>query len=199
MLTQSGILVMPGGTTSPSLQDIAIGLGRMPRFAGQTRGWWSVLHHSFVMERLAQDCTQRAVPVQAFSEQSLAEASRMFRLAHLMHDAHEAITGDVPTTWKPGALKDFQIELDERIQERFGLWFSPFRAHIKAHDATALRAEGFLVGPPGFADLEGAPSAAGIEAVEYVRARYPSPHDTIDPQGRAVVAFTTRVRELQHA
>lgn len=179
MLTQSGILVTPFGDTAPALQDIALGLGRMPRFAGQTRGWWSVLHHSLVVERIITADRQDA----------------SLRLAALLHDAHEAITGDVPTTWKTDDLRARQDALDDRIAKRYGVQCFGHPA-LKAADREALLAEGQIVGPPGFTALEGRATATGLFAVEYIRGLYPALEDTIDPSGRAVVQFTSLVRSL---
>ncbi|HET7111694.1 MAG TPA: hypothetical protein VFI41_12550 [Gemmatimonadales bacterium] len=190
MLTQSGIEIIPGGGNAPALQDIAVGLGRMPRFAGQTRGWWSVLHHSFVVELFLR---------MSMGGGGSGPFYRPIRLAALLHDAHEAVTGDVPTTWKTADLKERQRALDVRIGERYGVDLLAAHSLISQADRAALLAEGQLVGPPGFAALEGAPGAGGIYAVEYVQAKYPDPLDTIDPNGRAVRDFLTLVRELQDA
>lgn len=182
MLTQSGILILPDGQDAPALEDIALGLGRMPRFAGQTRGWWSVLHHSFVVDRIITAIRQ---------EPSL-------RLAALLHDAHEAVTGDVPTTWKTVDLKERQRQLDLRLAARYNIrhFGHPL---IRTADREALLAEGKLVGPPGFTALEGEPHPSGLFAVEYIRSLYPDPQDTIDLQGRGVRAFISLIRNLQHA
>lgn len=187
MLTQSGILILPGGAEAPALQDIAVGLGRAPRFAGQTRQWWSVLHHSFVVELLVRE---------SFDPDGLTAIARPARLAALLHDAHECITADIPTTWKHVGMKELQKELDQRIAARYGVDFSSPSALIRACDQTALLAEGQIVGPPGFNALEGPASSRGLYAVEYVRTLYPSLADTIDPSGRAVTAFTSLVRQL---
>jgi hypothetical protein len=63
----------------PTLDDIAIGLSRTMRFAGQTPHPYSVLCHTFVVATLLDDGV---------------------KIHGLLHDAAEAIVGDVPTPWK---------------------------------------------------------------------------------------------------
>lgn len=63
----------------PTLDDIAVGLSRTMRFAGQTPHAYSVLCHTFVVATLLDDD---------------------LKIHGLLHDAHEAIVGDVPTPWK---------------------------------------------------------------------------------------------------
>jgi hypothetical protein len=139
-LTYSGRLVKPGGSEHPSLMDIAIGLSRQPRFAGQCRRWWSVLDHTLFCDEL----------VKAEPETS----SRELRLAVLLHDAHEAITADVPTDMKGPELKQTQRELDEDILNAY--FPGGQEAHrcdcwgvaVKDIDRRALCAEARVVGPP---------------------------------------------------
>lgn len=103
-------------TGHPSLIDIAVGLHRMPRFAGQTERWFSVLDHSLFVEHLAQ----------------ADDASRELSIALLLHDAHESLTGDVPTPLKPRELTTIQQALDIGIMEAF--MPGGHRAYLDLHD-----------------------------------------------------------------
>lgn len=143
MICFSGVRIEPSSKFPqfngvPGLTDIALGLGRMPRFAGQTRRWWTGLHHSLVCQRIAMEgpCT------------GLRE-SRMALLC-LLHDAHEAVTSDVPAFFKSKELSEWQAEIDERLFKAFGIWpIAPAEhEYIKWVDDQALRAEAALVGPP---------------------------------------------------
>ncbi len=176
MLTLSGRLVVPGGAAAPSLEDIARSLARMPRFAGNTTRWWTVLHHSLVVDFLTKQAGQGFL-----SPAELAEA----RLYSLLHDAHEAVTGDVPTPWKTESLRGYQHLLDERIFREQGLR-PPFelcddaQRYLRVVDHLALWAEGLELGPPGLADLlpghqrpPVASLAMGTETVKYIAMLYP--------------------------
>jgi hypothetical protein len=62
------------------LTDIAVHLSKLCRYNGATSGFWSVAQHSLLCEALLPDDT-----------------SHDTRLAVLLHDAHEAYTGDITT------------------------------------------------------------------------------------------------------
>ena len=53
MHTISGKRFELGTTYAPSIQDVAIGLSRIPRWAGATVRPWSVLQHSLATATLA--------------------------------------------------------------------------------------------------------------------------------------------------
>lgn len=94
------------------LADIAAGLSRIARFNGHTHDHYSVAQHSLLCESL------------------VTGGDLVFRLAVLLHDAHEAYTGDITTPvqdalsevldgarWGVGHL---QRGLDAAIYEAFG-------------------------------------------------------------------------------
>jgi hypothetical protein len=137
-LTFTGRRIRPGGVEHPSLLDIAVGLSRMPRFAGQTKHWFSVLDHSlFCHELLSQD---------------RPDAPRVDQLAVLLHDAHESMTGDIPTDWKGSEIKRNQVDLDLGIMDAFfpGGWssYECLKDTVRYYDRLALIAEAHLIGPP---------------------------------------------------
>jgi hypothetical protein len=130
--------LLPGQTLS--LLDIAISTSRQPRFGGHTRRWWSVLDHMLWCDELAQ-------AVYTGDPQL-----RNLRLAMLLHDAHEAVTGDVPTDFKGAELRVIQKDLDRGIMGRFfpGGYpaYATFVVEVKELDHLALVTEAHIVGPP---------------------------------------------------
>lgn len=87
------------------LEDIAYGLRSVPRFGGQTQMAWSVLDHLVTCERYANDLNKPPI----------------LRLHLLLHDAHEAFTGDVPCPFKTPELYAIQRSLDERLYKMLGV------------------------------------------------------------------------------
>lgn len=138
LLTQSDrVLTTEGG--HPSLIDIAVGLSRQPRFGGQTGRWWSVIDHTlFGLELVKQQ----------------SPGNRELQLAWMLHDAHEALTGDVPTPFKTPDFKAVQDDLDRRI---YGAFFQPgyetyvefYLPLVKQVDLRAMRAEAMKLLPDG--------------------------------------------------
>lgn len=114
---------------APTLREIGIGLGRQPRFAGQTRKWYPVLAHSIVAALL--------LPAE-------------WRVYGLLHDAHEAVLGDTVTTWKSPERHAQEDLLQARIYERLGLpWPGPdATVALKAADLACLAAEAHVLGHP---------------------------------------------------
>ena len=138
-MTHSGAIVQYG--VPPTLQDIALSTSRMPRFAGHTRQWWTVLdHHLFVYAMMARDGMPPSV-----------------LLAGLLHDAHEALTGDVPTAMKPEELRRTQRQLDDTliVPAHYGwqLMWDIATARVKEYDSRALHAEAVVIGPPALEKL----------------------------------------------
>lgn len=147
-LTLSGRRVARDTTDHPNLLDIAVGLSRMPRFAGQTTHWFSVLDHTmFGLSLIEGSGFEYPYDVRWW----------------LLHDAHESMTGDVPTDLKTADLRAIQEDLDARI---FGAFYPDFvktslsEARVKELDSRCLRAEARVLknnanigGPPEEGDV----------------------------------------------
>lgn len=117
-----------------TLEDIAIGLKRAPRFAGQTSKPWSVADHSCCMAQYAY--ADRAAPKGAA------------RLA-LWHDAAEAFMGDVPLPLK-AMIPQFS-KIEKRLRdEMFRRWCvgedEASWEYVNRLDKAALMAENELLG-----------------------------------------------------
>lgn len=198
MLTLSGHLVLPGMDNAPTLEDIAVGLGRVPRFGGQTRCWWPVLLHAHVCDRLMREQLQRYALVAPADKPVTPADIAGGRLVALFHDAHEAVTGDIPTPWKTDEVKAQQMLLDTRIfRNVLGCDTPPHlmpavvRSLMLDVDRRALLAEAEVVGPPGFDPLfPGATrNAEDVEIVKLVRLLYPTPGHTNGSASPAVEDF----------
>lgn len=87
-----------------SLEDIATGLSRIPRFGGQTVLHWSVAEHLLAGVEYLRD---------AWSPSQLLDFA--------LHDAHEAATSDIPTHFKTPDMKRLQKQLDVRLYKFLGL------------------------------------------------------------------------------
>jgi len=94
------------------IDDIALGLSRVARWNGQTRGdhGFSVAQHSLIVEDLcAYICPHLSVP---------------HRLMALLHDAAEYVIGDMISPFKAALGLDyrrFETHLEQAIHIRFGL------------------------------------------------------------------------------
>ncbi len=139
MLTHEGRLVLQSNTESPTIGDVAYHLGKIIRFGGACEGWWTVLQHSLVCHDLALNYAEQ-------NEYKL-EAKTLLALHMLLHDAHESITSDIPSTWKSSEMKTYQKDLDKRIYQ--SLCLSPPSEHdlkvIAEIDEKALIAEAFTI------------------------------------------------------
>ncbi len=144
-LTYTNRVVKASGNEHPSLVDIAVGMSRQPRFGGQTRIWWSVLDHSLY-------CDELLLAAQPKTPHGVTLGLRRWRIGLLLHDAHEALTGDVPSPFKNDGLRDLQRNLDARIMGAFfpgGLGaYDRWHEHIAAIDRRAMLAEAQVVGAP---------------------------------------------------
>lgn len=133
MITASGQQVWPNGTRypqggAPTIADIAQGLGRMVRFAGQTPIYYTVLCHTLVVADLVDE---------------------EYRAFALLHDAPESMIADVPSPWKDDARRALEEQLMERISRTHGLqWPWPEEAAnaVRVADLAAMVAEARVLG-----------------------------------------------------
>ena len=113
-----------------NLYDITEALSRIPRFAGHIKYTsYSVLQHSYLVSRILEVRRQYS-----------------FMLEGLLHDAHEAYTGDLPTPLKL-LCNDFQkIEknIDKRIRKKYNLP-DEISEEVKSADSAALYLESKII------------------------------------------------------
>lgn len=118
--------------TGLTLTDIATGLSRLPRFVGAT--------HGSTPYTVAQHC---CLVADILTERHHTHAMQK---AGLLHDAHEALMGDIITPVKIALGRHVVHELERRLQvalsARFGLgpliWCQP---PVQQADADALATE----------------------------------------------------------
>lgn len=119
-----------GGFNHVPINEIAHALSLINRFTGHTSRPYSVAEHSLLCAQVARDM---GLPARA-------------QLAALLHDAHEAYTGDLssPAKWEIGQAWD-QFEDVEKLTVRNTLrvrdHFSEFRDEIRHIDLLALATE----------------------------------------------------------
>jgi hypothetical protein len=94
------------------LEDIAVALSNICRYAGAVTKFYSVAEHAVRVSKLAQQ----------------EGADVLTQMLCLHHDDHEAYMGDITTPLKrvirkeaPGILEDIASNLDSAIYESFGL------------------------------------------------------------------------------
>lgn len=186
MITYTGREVYPRNSTQegvakdvgPSMEDIAVGLGRQSRFGGQTREFYTVLCHSLVCHNIAHE---------------LWPEDQGARRVLLMHDGHESIIGDTPTPWKNPMTEDDEDDLDARIWTEFDL--PEVTDRVKLVDLAARAAEAHVLGHARaerfwprseFGDVERlAERLTQIQLSAGNPVRYLNPHDAIQAMKRA--------------
>lgn len=155
MMLSSGKLLTPENVhlkdTRMDLDDILIGLSRQPRFGGHTNRWWSVLHHT-----VACHC------IHIQNEKWGPPEYRLMTAHVLLHDAHEAVVGDIPSTWKTSERTFMERGIDKVVFNSFNV--PPLneqqKGWIKWVDLQALAAEAELYGPKGLTEHHTIPVAS---------------------------------------
>ena len=136
--TYTGRLLTPTNFGVPSPIDLAVQLGRLPRFVGATREWpWTVLHHVLAMYRVAEE--EHSVHGHHFYDG--------YALGILLHEADELATGDVPTTFKTDDLRARQKHVKGFVQQVYNRDSEEDR-RVKSLDWCMMAAEMDVVGPP---------------------------------------------------
>jgi len=187
MITASGVIVLSENEGCPTLEDIACSLGRAPRWRGSLKGWWTVLQHSIAAERLAD-------------ARGLSVRTRLFAL---LHDAHEAVTGDISKHWKPPVMRDYEEDLDDRIRKSLALPAPTFQEKLAVGilDTDLALAEAAIAVVDGAEKfvVERVGRPAPLDALAVVREVYEysdAVGSTWDPACLCQQLFITQVRLL---
>lgn len=181
MITYSNNAVFPASDPRhtghvPTIEDIAVGLGRQVRFAGQTPRFYTVLCHSLV----AGEVTKQFWP-----------DDDVLRRYVLLHDAHEAIMGDTPTPWKCTGVTELEHELDQLIFDAYiGQPLSDENlVLLKQVDAACLAAEAHALGHARADFYWPRDDFGGLEALAFEltvhQLQVRSPHTYLNPYSAA--------------
>jgi hypothetical protein len=148
MISYSNREVWPEGDGTPSLIDIGVALGRIPRFCGHTKEWYPVLAHVLTVATILPD---------------------KYALYGLLHDSPEACMGDVPTPWKTEVARRREYMLLRRIYAENGLSFpisERAQSAVDTADHQALVAEAHTLGHPR-PDIFGIPDPEIVRLTEF--------------------------------
>lgn len=128
--TYTGKRVTPANMSEKDLdiEDIAHSLALQCRFTGHCKKFYSIAEHSvrvagvvtkLLLEdklRKATDPTSVSVPSDVFIASDYTTI-----LGGLLHDAHEAYTGDLATPLKDARRKEIEDTIQGKVVNRFGL------------------------------------------------------------------------------
>lgn len=142
-----------------NIVDLANGLGREPRFGNQTDTDYSVAQHSI---HIAQEVWKKCKEQHIDPSKSMLEA--------LLHDAHEAYSGDMPKPFKMKLhdLQEFEAKINLAVFEAFGLDYTQISPFVKELDNKIVIDEAlqlFSLVPPWARDFEH--DRIGIEIVPW--------------------------------
>lgn len=157
-----------------SLLDLAVHLGREPRYGGFGAVTWTVLHHSWLVSTIWLRAGFPAEYVQYA----------------LLHDAHEAYLGDTVSPVKAllreisgsDPLGVLERRVDSRIAARLGVPWpppEPVKRLVKLCDLAALVVEGRLFGAPGTDCVPSIPEDMFAEVEDLIERSFPDFAETV--------------------
>ena len=173
--TSSGDWVGPDNG-APSVLDAATALGKICRYAGHCKNFYSVLVHTFVVDDLT--------PKDA-------------KLWAIIHDVTEATISDVPKPFKIPEMEELENRMYSRILRDWEIPYPEKHVLVQVHgaDYEALVGEVWTLGPPRLKQLKQFKkrSYRAEKLVRYYQKKYP-PSDTISSTGKAVKEFIRRYK-----
>ncbi|KKL84677.1 hypothetical protein LCGC14_1962380, partial [marine sediment metagenome] len=161
---------------APSLRDLGVHLSREGRYVGAAQRFWPVSLHSLAVTDLLP---------------------RKLEHHGLLHDAAEALTGDIPKPFKIPEMKALEIRLLHRIYESLRVEFPTpdEEKQIKEADARIFAAEVHLFGPSKAWGVY-VPAVVDEEAERVLRVYMSTPsEDYLGPDGGVVKLFCWRLRD----
>lgn len=176
--TLSGTLAGPD-VGAPSVQDAASALGKLCRYAGHSKEFYSVLIHSLVVSDLTEGVA---------------------KLYSLIHDVTESVISDIPTPFKISPMKELEDKMYSRVLRDWNIPYPEKHILIQVHqaDVEALVGEVWTDGPPTLRKLKQFKkrSKRAERLVRLYQKKYP-PSDTIKVRGRAVREFIDRFKSYK--
>ena len=161
---------------APSLRDLGVHLSREGRYVGAAQRFWPVSLHSLAVTDLLP---------------------RKLEHHGLLHDAAEALTGDIPKPFKIPEMEALEVRLLHRIYESLRVDFPTpdEEKQIKEADRRILGAEVHLFGPPKTWGVY-VPAIVDEEAERVLRVYMSAPpEDYLEPDGGVVKLFCWRLRD----
>jgi hypothetical protein len=164
---------------APSVEDIAVSLGRISRFAGHGLRYWPVLLHCMITADLVKK-----------EQEGMA----------LLHDSVEILTGDIPTPFKNRGMKDLENEVLSDIFRTHLTpralaspdWDSDWKL-VKLADEECFVGEVWVIGTKALRELfpDRCPEAEKLVR-KYIR-KYKI-EDYLNSEGTAIIDFIRRVK-----
>jgi len=177
MYTYSGTLV-DEVSGAPSIRDVAVVMGRLPRLCGSSRVWWTYLHHAFAMAEIAllenkhYDYDRADIVTQA-----------------LVREAHAVVS----LLWSPG--KELKDEVQARIHAEWGVPYphvdSTMRELLDRASARTFLAEVESFAPEEMKELPIFGEAPDVDCkiLRGIWHRNPNPDDTAGCRSEMVKAY----------
>lgn len=177
MYTLSGVQV-DDQEGVPTVNDVAIVLGRLPRLCGSSRVWWTYLHYSYALAEIALLENRHY----HFEDEDVVTQA-------LIREAHSVCT----LLWEPG--REFKDELQARIHVEWGIPYPHIDSQMRELiDRAATRT--FLAEVECFApeNMKRMPifGDAGTDDCTIVRGiwhRNYKPEDSADDNAEMVLAY----------
>jgi len=161
---------------APSVQDAAVALGKLCRYGGHCKEFYSVLIHSLIVDDLTND---------------------EGKLYSLIHDTTESVINDIPKPFKIPTMEELEARMYSRILRDWEISFPEKHVLVQVHQADyeALLGEIWTIGPPRLRNLKQfrKRSKRAERLVRFYQKKYP-PRDTIQSTGRAVKEFISRYK-----
>ena len=163
---------------SPTIEEVAAALGKLCRYAGQCKEFYSVLVHSLVVSDLTEG---------------------QAKLYALIHDVTESVINDIPKPFKIPEVEELEARMYSRILKDWNIPYPEKHILIQVHQADfdALLGEARTVSPPGLKSLRqyNKRIRKAERLVKYYQKKYP-PSDTIK-FGRAAKEFIRRFNQYK--
>lgn len=161
---------------APTVHDAASAMGKLCRYAGHCKTFYSVLIHTFVVDDLTEEDA---------------------RLYSLIHDVTESVINDIPTPFKIPMMRELEARMHSRVLRDWEITYPEKHILLKVHraDHEALLGEVWTDGPPGLRLLKPFKkrSRRAEKLVQHYQKLYP-PTDTIRSTGKAVQEFLRRFK-----